>query len=159
MEILTNQTLAMDNVLSFRGRVTQQDLAMKVNEMEDFIKASGTQKTGPSVTTTFSILPGTTPPVMDVEILMPLSEEVTPKEGFTLKKQFCLSNALKLEYKGNPMGIQKSIMDLNLYISSHNMVPVTSLYYVAVKEARTATDADSMEVHIYLGVSENTNTL
>ncbi len=159
MEILDNQTLKIENALSFRGQVTQQELAEKTKEIEKFLENTGVQKAGPTVSTTFSIQPGTVPPVMDVEILIPLQEEITPDAGMTIKKHFCLSNALKLIYVGNPMGVQEAILELNQYIISHNLVPVTSVYYVSAKESKTIEDNNSMEVHIYIGVSENRNTL
>lgn len=72
MKIIEHETLEMKNVLSFRGKVTQQEFAAKSQEIERIMQEAGAEKAGPVVTTTFAIEHGTMGPVMDVEILIPM---------------------------------------------------------------------------------------
>ena len=155
MEIKEQQVLEMKNLLSFRGKVTQQAFAAKSQEIEQILKAAGAEKAAPAVTTTFAVEQGPMGPVMDVEILLPLDKEIQAPAGFTFKPHFLLTNAVMVRHVGHPSRMQESVNALNAYITEHQLVPITSGYNVTVKEAKTPLELDMMEVNIYVGVSPN----
>lgn len=155
MEIRENQTLEMMNVLSYRGKMTQQEFAAKSQEIEGIMKENGAEKTAPVVTTTFSVEPGIIGPVMDVEILIPLNKEIQVPGGYAWKSRFLLTNAVKLHHVGHPSALQNSVNELNTYISEHHLVPITSGYNVTVKEPKTPLEMDAMEIDVYVGISPN----
>ena len=68
MNILEKQTLEMHNVLSFRGKMTHQELIYRSLEIERILKENNAHKSGPSVTTTFSVEKGFGGQIMDVEV-------------------------------------------------------------------------------------------
>ena len=47
------------------------------------------------------------------------------------------------------------VNELNNYIVSNGLVPITTGYNVTVKEAKDPSEIDSMEVDIYVGISPN----
>jgi len=155
MEITQNQTLEMQNLLSYRGRMTQQEFTAKAQEIERILQEHGAQKAAPVITTTFSVEQGAMGPIMDAEILVPLNKEIPVPSGYVWKPQFLLTNAVKLHHVGHPSALQNSINELNAYITQHQLVPITSGYNVTVKEARTPLDLDAMEIDIYVGVNPN----
>ena len=155
MEIREHQTLEMKNVLSFRAKMTQQEFAAKSQEIERILKESGAIKAAPVVTTTYAVEQGAMGPVMDVELLLPLDQEIRAPEGYTWKPHFLLTNAVKLHHVGHPSRLQNSINELNAYIREHRLVPITSGYNVTVKEAKTPLELDTMEVDVYVGISPN----
>lgn len=67
MEIFEHTTLKMENVLSYRGKVTQQELAVKSREIEQIIRDAGAKKNGATATTTFSVEQSAQGVIMDVE--------------------------------------------------------------------------------------------
>lgn len=155
MEITQNQTLEMQNLLSYRGRMTQQEFTEKAQQIERILQEHGAQKAAPVVTTTFSIEQGAMGPIMDAEILVPLNKEIPVPSGYVWKPQFLLTNAVKLHHVGNPAMLQNSVNELNAYITQHRLVPITSGYNVTVKEAKTPLELDTMEIDVYVGVSPN----
>ena len=155
MGILENQTLEMRNILSYRAKMTQQELQAKSIELEKVLVDSGAKKAAATVTSTFSVEQGTNGPVMDIEILLPLDREISPPAGYTWKPRFLLTNALMIQHIGNPSTMQNTINKLNAYIMEHQLVPITTGYNVTVKEAKTPLELDSMEVDIYVGISPN----
>lgn len=155
MEISKNKVLEMKNVLSFRGKMTQQEFAAKSQELERIILEAGAAKAAPVVTTTFAIEQGSMGPVMDVEILIPLDKQIQAPAGYTFKPHFLLTNAVVVHHVGHPSKLQDSVNALNVYMQEHHLIPISSGYNVTVKEAKTPMELDQMEVKVYVGVSPN----
>lgn len=155
VEVLEHMTFEMHNVLSYRGKMTQQELAEKSREMEEIIQKSGAEKNGGAVTTTFSVEQGPNGAILDMEILIPLNHEIQVPPGYAWKPDFLLTNALLVKYVGNPAGLQECIQELNQFIMEHGLVPISTGYNVTVREAKTPLELDSMEVDIYVSVSPN----
>ncbi|MBR3294355.1 MAG: AraC family transcriptional regulator [Oscillospiraceae bacterium] len=155
MQIQTGQTLELHNVLSYRAKMTQQEFAAKAQEIDARLREQGAQRVGSSATATFSVEPGAHGPVMDVEILIPLNKEITLPEGCVWKPHFLLTNALVVRHVGSPATMQESANALNVYISEHQLTPITVGYNVTVKEPKTPLELDEMIVDIYVGVSPN----
>lgn len=155
MEILKSQTLEMKNVLSYRGKVTQQEFALKSQEIQTIIEKSGAAKDGNIATTTYAVEQTESGQVMDVEILVPLDRKIEVPQGYTLKDELLITNALKISHRGNPALLQNAANELNSYIVSNGLVPITTGYNVTVKEAKDPSEIDSMEVDIYVGISPN----
>lgn len=155
VEVLEHMTFEMHNVLSYRGKMTQQELVEKSREMEEIIQKSGAEKNGGAVTTTFSVEQGPNGAILDMEILIPLNHEIQGPPGYAWKPDFLLTNALLVKHVGNPSGLQESIQELNQFILEHGLVPISTGYNVAVREAKTPLELDSMEVDIYVSVSPN----
>lgn len=153
--IKDNMTLEMRNVLSFRKKMTQQELSAKSQEIEKLLTDTGAKKVAPTVTTTFSVEQGVTGPVMDVEILLSIDKEIPLPDGYIWKSHFLLTNALMIKHVGNPGALQNTVNELNTYILEHQLVPISTGYNVTVKEAKTPLEIDQMEVDIYVGISPN----
>ena len=155
MEILEHQTLEMWNVLSYRAKMTQQELQFKSQEFKKIMEVMGAGKSAPAVTSTFSVEQGANGPVMDIEILLPLDREIIPPVGFAWKPHFLLTNALKITHIGNPAGLEATINELNQFIVSKNLVPISTGYNVTVREAKTPLEIDQMVIDVYVGISPN----
>lgn len=153
--IQENMTLEMKKVLSFRSKMTQQEMAAKSQEIESILQNNNAHKASPVVTTTYAVEQTAQGVVMDVEILIPLDKEISVPAGFLWKPHFLLTNALMVRHIGNPSTMQNSVNELNAYIAEHHLTPITTGYNVTVKEARTPLEMEQMEVDIYVGVSPN----
>ena len=101
MEIKENMTLQMKNVLSFRGRMSQQEMVQKSQEIEQVMKDKGVVKAGPTATTTFSVEQSPAGPVMDIEILIPVDKGIEAPAGYTFKPEILLVNALMANSDGS----------------------------------------------------------
>jgi len=155
MMIQEHQTLEMHNVLSYRAKMTQPEIAAKMQEVGVILNHSGAQQSGPVVTTTFSMEPGPSGPVLDFELLVPLDHEIQAPTGFTWKPRFLLTNALMAEHVGNPAGLEEAADELNAYMVSHHLTPISTGYNVTVRDAMTPEELDQVVIHIYVGISPN----
>lgn len=155
MEILEKQTLELSNVLSFRGKVTQQELMEKSRELEKIIAQSGAKKNGGACTATFAVEQGPGGTLMDMELLIPLDRKISVPDGFTLKEKILLTNALMIRHLGNPSGMQATVNALTAYIAEHGLTPITPAYNLTVKDAATPLELDQVEIDVYVGISPN----
>lgn len=155
MNITENCKLELENVISFRGKVTQQQMSQIMKEMEQIIRDNLAEKNGPSVTATFSVENNGLQPIMDIEVLIPLNKEVQVPADYKFKPLFRLNNAVKIRHRGNPAMLQNSANDLMRYINDHKLMPITAGYNVTVQEPADQNDVDSLIVDMYVGVSDN----
>ena len=155
MEIQTNQLYEMKNVISYRAKMTQQEVNDVMNRMGTFIQENGLNKSGCVTTTTFTVENTGGTQLMDIEILCPVDKACDVPQGFTFKHEFRLSNAAKITHKGNPANMQESVNKLIGYLNHNKLTPVTSLYNVTVNEPKTPMDIDNMVVDMYIGVTDN----
>jgi effector-binding domain-containing protein len=66
-----------------------------------------------------------------------------------------LTNALKIEHKGNPANLQETINVLLKYIEERKLTQITTGYNVVVKEASNPEFVDDMIIDVYVGISPN----
>ncbi len=155
MRIETNQTYEMHNVISYRAKMTQQEMNDIMNRLGAFIKDNGLTKCGCVTTTTFSVENVSGAQLMDIEILCPVDKACDVPQGFTFKPEFRLNNAAKITHKGSPANMQESVNELVGYINQNKLTPITSLYNVTVNEPKSPADIDNMIVDMYIGVTDN----
>ncbi|MGH4119267.1 hypothetical protein [Clostridium sp.] len=53
--ILEKQELKLNNLISLRKKITQQDMAVEIQKLGQLINEKSAQKLGPLITATFSI--------------------------------------------------------------------------------------------------------
>ena len=151
LEILEHQKLEMRNVLSYRGWMTPQDVALKSNEIEAILKQQNTEKDGAIVTATYSVQDDSDGAIMDSEILVPLTKGITPPSGYTFIPHFCMEDAVMLRHTGNPITLEGEVRKLNEYMQKKHIKPTTVGYNVTVRAATNMSELDAMVIDIYVG--------
>ncbi len=154
-EIIENVKLEMDNVLSFKGEITQQEMVYVMKEIEQVIAESTAQKNGSIVTATFGMRKNDGQLVANMEILVPLNKVINPPSGYTFKPVFRLNNAVKVRHYGNPSMLQESADELMKYIIDSNLTPITVGYNITVREPKNKGIFDDSVIDIYIGVCDN----
>ena len=104
IEIKTGQTLELDNVLTFRGKLTQVEVQQIGKEMESKILAANAKLVGNPIMATFEI----DGMKMDIELICPIDKKIDSIEGYVYKEKIRIVNAVKMFYKGNPNGLQEN---------------------------------------------------
>lgn len=74
---------------------------------------------------------------------------------YKLKKEFKLINCLKVSHKGNPMTFQNTIRNLQKHIENNKLIPISSLYTVNIKEAKTPEEMENFWTDAYVSISSN----
>ena len=152
--IESGQELYLNNLLSFRKQLTQAEMQKEMNDIESFIKENGLTVVGPKISTTYSVTQAMTPTI-DIEILIPVDKKITETDRYKLKKEFKLTNCLKTSHKGNPMTFQNTIMELQKYIEENKLIPISSLYTVTIRDAKTQEELDNFHSDAYISINPN----
>jgi len=153
MNIETGVTLEVKNLISTRVNGTQAEIGVRMQEMAEYVKAHGASKNGFPITATYAVDPATQ--AMDMEVYIPIDAEVPSSDKFIFKPRLYLANCLRYSYKGNPMLLEQSIINLNQYIADNKLTPMTVGFNVAKHQATSQEDLDKFEVDIYISVSPN----
>jgi effector-binding domain-containing protein len=154
-EIEENATLEMTNVLSYRGKATQNKLSQISKEIEEMLKDNNAHKNGASVTATFAIDTSSPEPMLDIELLIPIDKNIIVSQPYVIKPLFRLKNAVKIRHIGNPALLQQTANELMEYIKAKKLIPITAGYNVTVQEPTSQINIGDMIVDIYVGVSDN----
>ena len=151
MEIKENQELIMENVLSFRGKVTQQQMQKEMMKIGQVLQKLGVQKNGSITTATYSVEEVYGEQLMDIEILVPLDKQVNLPKEYTLKPIIKIMNALFIRHEGHPGRLHETINRLNDYIFEYNKQVITATYNVTVKDAMNLEELEKMIIDVYVG--------
>lgn len=151
MEIRENQEFIMENLLSFRGKVTQQQMQEEMTKIGQLMQRLGVKKDGPITTGTYSVEENALGQVMDIEILVPLDRKVELPSGYTLKPIIKLVNALCARHVGHPGLLSNTIDKLNKYIVNNNKQVITPTYNVTIKDAMSEQEINDMIIDVYVG--------
>lgn len=145
----------MTNVLTYRGKVTQQQMTVIAKEMNDIITANKAKKTMSGVSATYEIINQGSDTIMDIEIMYPLDKTIMVASPYKIKPVFRLKDAVKIRHEGNPALLQEAGNKLMNYISNKGLMPITVGYNVTVHESTSPMDIDNLIVDLYIGVCDN----
>jgi len=146
------QKLDVTNLITFRGRVKQEELSRVMLRMKDYVEEQGAKVVGGPISVTYGVEQTKDGMVADAEIMMPLDKEVSGTEEFAWREQLFLANAIKLKYAGSPAMFQSACNEMNAYMQEKKYVPITA-GYIVTKGADQISGMVDMEV--YVGVNPN----
>lgn len=146
---ITRQTVHYNNLISIRKIISQQDVNQTLVEMGNYLKANGHQKTGPVITTTYSIMPNGQ---FDMQIMIPIVQHGPIDQPYQMMPKFRLSQALHKKHCGDPVTLQATYDQLIAYINKAQLQQVTSAYNVMDDKISQAGYA---EIDVYIGVADN----
>ena len=150
----TNQELYYNNLLSFRKNLIQNEVQEEINKIDIFLKDNDLKIIGPNISTTYSVNQAMIP-TMDIEILIPIDKEFIETDMYKFKKEFKLTNCLKISHKENPMTFQSTIMNMQKHIQDNKLIPISTLYTVNIKEAKTPEEMENFQAEAYISISPN----
>lgn len=153
--IVENAKFEMENVISYRSEITQQDAVHIIKEMNSIITDSLAKKNGFTVTATYNVISYDKNPIVDMEILIPLDKKISVPSNYIFKPTFRLNNAVKMQYKGHPAKLEENVKKFMEYISERKLTPITPSYNVTVYEPKNRDDLENYAVDMYIGVSDN----
>ena len=149
LEIVQNQELNKEKLLSYRGRIRQTELEAVGKDMESYIRNNGANRIGDPITVTY----GVDNDIVDVELLLQVDCIIPSSDKYVFKDRIRIVNALVGIYKGNPVGLQESVVQLNKFITEHKLQPITVGYNVTKNV--DVQNPDNTEINIYVGINPN----
>ena len=151
MEIKEEQELVLENILSLRKKMTQQQMQEEMIKISQVMQEVGVQKGGPLTTATYAVIQSGNEQLMDIEIIVPLNKKVDLPTGYTFKPMIKIIHALCIRHIGSPTMLSNTITTLNNYIIKNNKQVITPTYNVTVKDAMNQDELDDMIMDIYVG--------
>ncbi len=151
----TGKDFRQENVLSLRKKMAHEDINLEMLMIDKFLKNSGARKTGPVVTTTYSIEAKDGQPLLDVEILVPIDKKIELPSDYVLKPVFQIKNAVYSRHKGNPSSLRITYSKMQEYIKKNQLQQITNGYNVQIKDLMPGMEPDEAIVDIYIGVNPN----
>ena len=149
IEIKMGQTLELDNVLSFRGKLTQSEVEQVGRDMERKISDANAKLIGHPIMATFAV-DGSK---LDMELICPIDKKINSAGEYVYKEKIKIINAVMMSYKGNPSGLQEACNELNKYINDNKLQPITVGYNVTRKI--DPLDINNAEIDVYVGINPN----
>ena len=149
IEIKMGQTLELDNVLSFRGKLTQSEVEQVGRDMETKISNANAKLIGYPIMATFAA-DGSK---LDMELICLLDKKIDSSGEYVYKEKIKIINAVMMSYKGNTSGLQEACNELNKYIIDNKMQPITVGYNVTKKI--DPLDINNAEIDVYVGINPN----
>lgn len=151
MQVKEGQELLLSHVLSYRGKLTQQQIQDEMMMMNQLMIEQGVKKDGPLTTATFGIEDGIEGQLLDIELLIPLEREINVPDRYVFKPIIKIVNALSVRHEGHPGMINNAINLLNEFIVQGNKQVITATYNVTVKEAKSQEEIKDMIIDVYVG--------
>lgn len=90
---------------------------------------------------------------IDMEILIPVSNEIESIGEYKFKKELKIVNAVMMSYKGNSVGLQDACNELNKYIETNKLQPITVGYNVT--QSVDIHNIENTVSNIYVGINSN----
>lgn len=149
IEIIEKQELNVTKLLSFRGKVSQAELETIGRDMQDTIARLGAKPVGNAITATFSVENG----AIDMEMLVPIDKSVESAGRYEYKERLLIVNAVKVSYKGHPIGLQDVIKQLNQYMIDNQLQSITVGYNVTKRIDKLT--PENTEIEVYVGINPN----
>ena len=146
------QKLDVANLITFRGKVKQEELSGVMLRMKHYAEDQGAKVIGGPISVTHGVEQTQNGTVADAEVMIPLDKAISETKEFSRKERLFLDNAVKLEYSGTPALFQNACNELNVYFREKGHVPITAGYIVTkgVDEA-----SGSVDMEVYVGVNPN----
>lgn len=156
MKITEHRELHLFALLSKRSDFFPEDLVNELNVIKTVL-----EKLGCSIYSVITAAYGEKTnkegkKLVDGEILIELADGKFPEilpEGYVVKDELYLVNALCCEYEGTPHALQQIYQDLAVYIGERKLQPITAVYTLSQHPYKQS--KDTVNVQIYVGINPN----
>jgi len=150
-EIEMGKELLLENLITFRGFVTQNEMSQVLEEIEEILQKNDLQRKETPVTVTYEMKEE----LIDIEILIPVEGDLSKinNDKFRVKNKIRIVNAVVIHYIGNPNELQVAYNELNKYIFDNGLNVITAGYNVTKKVS--SLDINNTEIEIYVGINPN----
>lgn len=137
--VVEHQTISVKQILSYCTDVNNDKIPQMLKAIKSNISVLGFQICGNIIVAKHNSF---------TEFLIPVDREFESTDEYEFKKEIRLVNAVRLRHYGSFCSIQKSLAEVNSFISQNKLFSITSPYIVERTDSDRAYD-------IYIGISEN----
>lgn len=149
MDIIENQYLSVDGLLSYKTRSTYSKLEKLIRHIADSLEYLNNKQNGNII---FSLRENTgaeDDKIIDLEFLVPVEKAFESNEFYVFKPKLRIENALKVRHVGAYSDLYRTKNAMQAYILENGFSPITDFYYSVI-----CNDTVGM-VDIYVGINGN----
>lgn len=150
MDVIENQHLWFDMVLSYRARVEKNSLCDMIRHVRDNISVLDLKITDSVAVSVYEEFTEPNRTIFGVEIIVPVDRPFESNCHYVFKPHFKLENAVMLKYRGNASEFPEIKKALCEYALNRHYSPLTNVYF-SIKQI----DGDEVVANAYLGVDGN----
>lgn len=148
MEIILSREIKVNNLVSQSGKFSTDEFQKVIQGMiikyKDYVDSSKECM----ITTTRAVEVVEGKQILDVEVLLPISYRIPVENPYVFKEKVEITNALYAKVE-QVEKLNEAMNEVNQYILSNGLQPITSAYIVQTKEE------DKLISEIYIGLNPN----
>lgn len=150
MNVIENQRLQFDGVLSYRTRVEKNSLGDLIRHIYDNVPTLNLVITDNIVISIYEEIAEPRQTILGVEIIVPVDKPFESNCHYVFKPHFKLENAVLLRYCGKASGLLEIRRKLCEYALDSHYSPLTNVYF-SIKEIID----NAVVANAYLGMDAN----
>jgi len=149
LQIIQHQNILAQNLISYKTNVKKDNILQLINYIINNLNAINTEIKNKVIYT----IKSEKNEYQDVEILIPVKDKISISSGWQYKSIFKMYNAVRIRHEGNFNDIEKTKQYILKYIDENDLTPVTSPYYVVIRNENNFTT--ECIIDIYIGINCN----
>ena len=150
MNIIENQRLWFETVLSYRARLEKRSLIPMLEHLKENVSVLGLEIADSIVFSVYEEISEEEKTIIGVEFIVPVNKQFSSNCHYVFKSNFRLENAVLFKYCGKVselFDVRKSLCE---YIVSKNFTALTNIYYLVKQYNDEGILADA-----YMGINGN----
>lgn len=148
--VVENQSIVLENVLSYRTRVEVSGLIPLIKHVFENIGEMKLNVAGDLVLSVFESVPSANSTILGVELILPVEKPFESNCHYIFKPHFRIDNALFTKCCGKLSALSEARRKLYVYALENNFPVLTKVYY-EVKQF----SGDYIAANAYLGINAN----
>lgn len=146
MQIIQNQFLCCNNLLSYKTRVSENRVFALFDHMEKSAEILNMEVTGDIIFTINETIKSGSKKIFGVEVLLPIASEFESNEHYVFKPKIRIENALKTRCVIDADNIDRVKEEIVIYMLRNQLKALTDFYYVVSNRRQQIVD-------IYVGIN------
>ncbi|MCM1315471.1 MAG: hypothetical protein NC205_03880 [Prevotella sp.] len=146
MQIIQNQFLCCNNLLSYKTRVSENRVFALFDHMEKSAEILNMEITGDIIFTINETIKSESKKIFGIEVLLPVASEFESNEHYVFKPKIRIENALKTQCVIDADNIDRIKEEIVIYMLRNQLKALTDFYYVVSNRRQQIVD-------IYVGIN------
>ncbi len=152
MQIEKNKEIKLQNLLSCRKKVKENEIDNEFALMGAFINEKQLNQIGGVITAVYHM--DQSSGLMDMEIMIPIEHQTDDLKAYTIKPIFHLIHALHLSYQGPSTNLVEAHNKIYTYVRDNKLQPITPLYNFYNSTHGDSGDTDeALKVDLLIGIN------
>jgi len=120
-----------------------------MGKMFEYVESHGAKKLNGCISATYAVVDD----VMDIEVGMPIDNEIPSTDEYIFKPVFSLVNCAKVSHNDSALHLQETIGKINKFVLEQALKPSTACFIVIHNEMTEPNDVMNADIYIPINIS------